>query len=90
MFEGELDKEVQGLWLGLTEGQRADGVKFANALECMGGIFGCPQLWTIHKAAWLLHLGYKLEHCEHKTADDLLGFTAGVLTKLHEKLKEKK
>ncbi len=89
MFDSMLGSEVRKLWADLPEAQRKEGVKFADQLERMSGIFGCPQLWTIHKAAWLLHLGHKLEHCEHETAAGLLGVTADRLTKFHELLKEK-
>ncbi len=90
MFDGnKMDKEVRDLWAELSEEQKQDGVAFADELERRSGMFGCPQLWTIYRQAWLLHLGHKLEYCSHETAEGLLGRTAGCLAKLHGLLKGK-
>lgn len=86
----EQDNEINEISKTLTEQQLKDCSQFEFYCESQSGIFGCPQLWTIYKQAWLLENGFKLKHCKYKTAEELLGFTTDIIGKLHDKLDEVK
>lgn len=78
--------ELNRLWDKLTFNQKAEMKKFCNALDDLCPIKGCPDIWRIHAQAWFLKEGYELEHCAHKTVEDLLGWADTTLTKFMEVL----
>ena len=89
MFDSPSAVEVNRLVGSLDNDQIQDLTHFETELESMSGIFGCPSLWTIYQQAWLLDHGFKLEHCNHETAESLLGMTVENICKLKEKIAEK-
>lgn len=82
----EAYKEMEEIECSLTEGQLKNKEAFVDSLEEASHIFGCGGLLTLYRQAWFLSKGYKLKHCNYKTAEELLGMTTDNICKLHEHL----
>ncbi len=77
-------EEIRALVESLTDEQKEDMKKYVNLLDYSCPIKGCPDIWDIHSQAWLLDNGLELEHCNHKTADELMGCAIGTIDKFIE------